>query len=61
MDFSWLRDYMDKGGLSLRVDKCPGCGASVDLPAEGKSAKCNFCSASFYAEDVFKKVKELIG
>jgi len=61
MDFSWLRDYMDKGGVFLKTYKCPGCGAAVDIPKEGKSAKCNFCGASFYAEDVFKKVKDLIG
>jgi hypothetical protein len=61
MDFSWLREYMDKGGVILKTYKCPGCGAGVDIPQAGKTAQCNFCSTPFYVEDVFKKVKDLIG
>ncbi len=61
MDFSWLSEYMNKGGVVLKTYKCPACGAATEIPQEGKLAKCNFCKTSFYAEDVFKKMKDLIG
>jgi hypothetical protein len=61
MDFSVLRDYLDKGGVVLKTYKCPGCGAATDIPQAGKSAKCSFCNTAFYAEDIFKKMKDLIG
>ena len=60
-DFSWLRDYMEKGGIMIKTYKCPGCGGAIDIPSNGKAGKCGFCGTTFYAEDVFKKVKDLIG
>lgn len=59
-DFSWLRDYMEKGGIMIKTYKCPRCSGAIDIPANGKTGKCGFCGTTFYAEDVFKKVKDLI-
>jgi DNA-directed RNA polymerase subunit RPC12/RpoP len=61
MDFSWLREYMEKGGLVLNTIKCPTCGAPVKIPEGGGSVKCDHCNSSILVEDVFRKVKELIG
>lgn len=61
LDFSFLRDYMSKGGLSLQVVKCPQCGAPMTLPQEGNRVKCDHCGSTVFAEDIMDRVKELIG
>jgi ribosomal protein S27AE len=60
-DFSFLRDYMSKGGLSLQVVKCPQCGAPISLPKEGSQTVCGHCGSTVFAQDIMEKVKELIG
>jgi len=61
LDFSWLRDYMEKGGLFLQKTKCPNCGAPIALPTAGNQIKCDHCASTIYAQDIFEKVKSLIG
>lgn len=61
LDFSSLREYMEKGGLVLQKTKCPECGAPIALPATGNQTKCDHCGSIMYAQDVFEKVKSLIG
>jgi DNA-directed RNA polymerase subunit RPC12/RpoP len=61
LDFSFLRDYMSKGGLSLQVVKCPQCGAPMSLPQEGNQVKCTHCGSMIFAQDIMDRVKELIG
>lgn len=60
VDFSSLKDYMEKGGLVLQKTKCPECGASIALPDSGNQARCEHCGSSIYAQDVFEKIKTLI-
>jgi hypothetical protein len=43
LDFSSLKEYMEKGGLVLQKTKCEYCGSTI------------------YAQDIFEKVKSLIG
>lgn len=61
LDFSSLKDYMEKGGLVLQKTKCPECGAPMALPATGNQTKCEHCGSTVYARDIFEKVKSLIG
>jgi len=61
LDFSFLRDYMSKGGLSLQVVKCPQCGAPISLPKEGSQTVCGHCRSTVFAQDIMEKVKQLIG
>ena len=61
LDFSSLRDYMEKGGLVLQKTKCPECGAPVALPTTGNQTKCAHCGSMIYAQDIFEKVRSLIG
>jgi ribosomal protein S27AE len=61
LDFSSLKDYMEKGGLVLQKTKCPECGAPIALPATGNQTKCEHCGSIVYAQDIFEKVKSLIG
>jgi NADH pyrophosphatase NudC (nudix superfamily) len=61
LDFSSLRDYMNKGGLALRSVRCPECNAPVELPDSGNQIKCEHCGNLIYAQDIFEKIKALIG
>jgi len=61
LDFSSLKDYMEKGGLILQKTKCPECGAPMALPTTGNQTKCEHCGSIVYAQDIFEKVKSLIG
>jgi DNA-directed RNA polymerase subunit RPC12/RpoP len=60
LDFSFLKDIMEKGGLIMQVLKCPECGASFDFPQSGNLTKCTHCGKTIYAQDIFEKVKDLI-
>jgi len=35
LDFSFLKTYMEKGGLVMQVLKCPECGAGAEFPKTG--------------------------
>jgi ribosomal protein S27AE len=61
LDFSSLKDYMEKGGLVLQKTKCPECGAPMALPTTGTQTRCEHCGSTVYAQDIFEKVKSLIG
>jgi ribosomal protein S27AE len=61
IDFSMLKEYMEKGGLVLQKTKCPECGAPIPLPTTGNQTKCEHCGSTVYAQDIFEKVKSLIG
>ena len=61
LDFSFLKSYMEKGGLIMQTFKCPKCSASVELPESGNQMPCKYCGSTIYAQDIFEKVKALIG
>lgn len=60
LDFSFLKTYMEKGGLVMKVLKCPECGASIEFPESGTQTKCSHCGKTIYAQDIFEKVKSLL-
>ena len=60
LDFSALREYMEKGGLVLQKTKCPECGANIPLPDTGSQTKCKHCGSILHAQDIFEKIKALI-
>jgi hypothetical protein len=61
LDFSSLKEYMEKGGLVLQKTKYPECGAPMALPTSGSQTKCEHCGSTVYTQDIFEKVKSLIG
>ena len=61
LDFSSLKDYMKKGGLVLQTVKCPFCSGPLKLPESGNQTTCEHCGNTIYAQDIFEKVKALIG
>lgn len=60
IDFSFLKAEMAKGGITLTTVKCPSCNANVDLPENGNSFQCKYCSSMIHAQDIFSKMKGFI-
>ncbi len=60
IDFSMLKDYMEKGGLVLQKTKCPECNAPVPIPAVGNKIVCEHCGSTILAQDIFEKIKGLL-
>lgn len=60
LDFSFLKTYMEKGGIVMQVLKCPECGGTVEFPKSGNETKCSHCGKTIYAQDVFEKLKSLL-
>jgi len=60
LDFSALKRYMEKGGLTLQKTKCPEYNAPMKLPQSGNQIICEHCGTPIYAQDIFEKIKDLI-
>jgi len=60
MDFSFLRAFIEKGGIVLTTLKCPHCSAPIKMPKGGTETVCEHCGSTVYAQDIFEKVKKLI-
>ncbi|MFZ7138232.1 MAG: hypothetical protein ACOWW1_07425 [archaeon] len=60
IDFSFLKAFIEKGGLVLTTFRCPNCNAPIELPKGGAETKCNHCNSVVYAQDVFEKVKKML-
>ena len=60
LDFTFLKKYMKKGGLTMQVLKCPNCQAKIDFPKSGSQITCSYCGNNIFAQDVFEKVKSLL-
>ena len=61
IDFSFLREYMEKGGMIVQKISCAHCGASMQLPEKGNTVDCPYCKTTHRVQDIFEKVKQLIG
>ena len=61
LDFSFLKAYMEKGGMVVQKISCANCGASMHLPEKGNAVDCPYCRTTHRVEDIFEKVKQLIG
>ena len=60
IDFSMLKEYMEKGGLVLQKTKCPECNAPISIPTTGNQVVCQHCGSTILAQDIFEKIKSLI-
>jgi DNA-directed RNA polymerase subunit RPC12/RpoP len=60
VDFSFLKAQMERGGIALTSLKCPSCGASVQMPAEGSQFKCVYCGSMVQSQDVYERMKGLL-
>ena len=61
VDFSFLKDYMEKGGIVVQKISCANCGASMHLPDKGNTVDCPYCRTTHRVQDVFERVRQLIG
>jgi hypothetical protein len=60
VDFSMLKEYMEKGALVLQKTKCPECNAPIPIPTSGNQVVCQHCGSTILAQDIFEKIKSLI-
>ena len=60
IDFSMVKEYMEKGGLVLQKTKCPECNAPIPIPTSGNQVFCQHCGSTILAQDIFEKIKGLI-
>src|SRR6266568_3519870 len=61
LDYSFLRQYMEKGGMVVQTFKCSNCGAPIQIPQNGNTVNCTHCQTPQHVDDIFEKVKGLIG
>jgi hypothetical protein len=61
VDFGFLKDYMEKGGMIVQKISCANCGASMHLPENGNTVDCPYCRTTHRVQDIFERVKQLIG
>lgn len=61
VDFSFLKNYMEKGGMVVQKINCTNCGASMHLPEKGNTVDCPYCRTTHRVQDVFERVRQLIG
>lgn len=61
LDFSFLKSQLEQGGITVSSIRCPDCRASLDLPGSGSSTRCPHCGATVVAQNVFDRMKGLIG
>src|SRR2546426_9125634 len=61
LDFSFLKTRLEKGGMIVSTIQCPSCSASLALPDAGTSTRCPHCGQSVVAQDIFNRMKGLIG
>ncbi len=52
---------MEKGGMMVQKISCANCGASMGLPEKGNTVECAYCKTTHRVEDIFEKIKRLIG
>jgi len=55
LDFTSLRDVMEKGGLILKNFNCPKCNGSLPIPDHGKVLVCEYCNTPVKPIDIFEK------
>ncbi len=60
IDFSFLKDQMERGGLAVAAVKCPNCSSSVTIPSSGEYFTCEYCNSTIRAMDVFERMRQFI-
>jgi len=60
LDFTSLKEVMEKGGLVMTTFKCPNCNAQLRLPERGKVMVCEYCGTPIKPVDIFEKIRALI-
>jgi len=60
VDFASLFSQLENKGIVLQTLECPSCNGKLEYPKNGDEIICQFCSATVYAVDVFKKFKDML-
>lgn len=60
MDFSFLKDILERGGIIIQSTKCPNCGDAVKFPEGGTMVRCTYCGSDLQAYDVLQRLRSII-
>jgi len=59
IDYSFLKTYLDKGGILLTTLRCPHCGAPIEIPNGGNNVKCKHCGNLILAIDLLDRISRI--
>jgi transposase len=54
MDFGELKNFLRNSGIVLQPINCPVCGASLDLPENGRVVKCPYCGTTLKVAEIYE-------
>lgn len=54
VDFSTLRDKMEKEGVAMKTFRCPSCGGDISIPPSGMSVKCQYCGSTIFVRELME-------
>ena len=60
MDFSFLKDILERGGIIIQSTKCPNCGSAVRFPEGGTMVRCTYCGSDLQAYDILERLRSII-
>jgi DNA-directed RNA polymerase subunit RPC12/RpoP len=55
VDFSTLRDKMEKEGVAMETFRCPSCGGDISIPPSGMSVKCQYCGSTIFVRELMEE------
>jgi DNA-directed RNA polymerase subunit RPC12/RpoP len=54
VDFSTLREKMEKEGVAMKTFRCPSCGGDISIPPSGMSVKCQYCGSTVFVRELME-------
>lgn len=55
VDFSTLREKMEKEGIDMKTFRCPSCGGDIAIPPSGMSVKCQYCGSMIFVKELLEE------
>jgi DNA-directed RNA polymerase subunit RPC12/RpoP len=55
VDFSTLREKMEKEGVAMKTFRCPSCGGDISIPPSGMSVKCQYCGSTIFVRELMEE------
>ena len=55
VDFSTLREKMEKEGIDMKTFRCPSCGGDISIPPSGMSVKCQYCGSTIFVKELLEE------
>lgn len=55
VDFSTLREKMEKEGIAMKTFRCPSCGGDISIPPSGMNIKCQYCGSTVFVRELMEE------